>query len=346
MEALTCTAPTISSRSTSPAARSSAARPSRRPSTRSASRRPAVRVVAGDHACSPPGRICTGADQRLDQLDRRGVEVCAWLVEQQQLGVVQRRPGHGGTLHHPAREVFSGSSARSAQRHGVEQLLDALCADAVQARVKAQVLARGQLAVQQRLVPEQPDAPAHGPRLLGEARAEHAHLAVVWPQQRREHPQQRRLARPVRPEHDQRLACRERQRDIAERLAFAVAAHEPFQPEHRSSTTSLAPAGVATARVGVMPRSAICRRCRSDAGRGGRVRALRRRDQLAHRVLAATSAAAQHLDRVGVAVDDPLEELLAVLVGRRASPSPSRGPRSGAPPGARRARRTPLRSGA
>src|SRR4051794_26003601 len=50
------------------------------------------------------------------------------------------------------------------------------------------------------------------------------------------------------------------------------------------------------------------------AGRGRRVLALRGGDQLAHGGLVAR---AQERDRIGVAVDDPLEEGLAVLVGRQ-----------------------------
>ena len=52
-------------------------------------------------------------------------------------------------------------------------------------------------------------------------------------QQRREDPQQRGLAGAVGAEHHQRLALLERQRDPAERLAFAVAAREAVQLERR-----------------------------------------------------------------------------------------------------------------
>ena len=48
--------------------------------------------------------------------------------------------------------------------------------------------------------------PAFGLLLLGNARTEHAHVAGVRSQQRRQHAQQRRLARAVWPEHDERLA--------------------------------------------------------------------------------------------------------------------------------------------
>ena len=67
------------------------------------------------------------------------------------------------------------------------RMLDPREGEAMQPRVEEQILSRGQLAVEQRLVAEQADSPAHGPRLVGKPGAEHAHAAGVWPQQRREH---------------------------------------------------------------------------------------------------------------------------------------------------------------
>jgi hypothetical protein len=106
-----------------------------------------------------------------------------------------------------------------------------LLVDPVQARVEAQVLVRGQLAVEQRLVAEQSDAPAHLPGVIDQVAAEHAHAAGVRAQQRGEHAQQRGLAGAVGPEHDERVSGGERQRDVAERLAFAVAANQPVHLE-------------------------------------------------------------------------------------------------------------------
>src|SRR5262249_42450543 len=102
---------------------------------------------------------------------------------------------------------------------------------AVQPRLQAQVLARAQLPVQQRLVGEQPDPAPHRPGLLGKPRAEHAHVAPVRAKQRREHAQQRRLAGAVGTEHHQRLPLRERQRDIRQRLALTVVPSEALELE-------------------------------------------------------------------------------------------------------------------
>ena len=81
-----------------------------------------------------------------------------------------------------------------------------------------------QLAIQQRVVAEEADPPARGVAVVGQRAAEHAHLAGVRAQQRREHPQQRRLARAVGAEDDERLARGQLERHVAQRSALAVAA--------------------------------------------------------------------------------------------------------------------------
>src|SRR3954451_19345210 len=104
----------------------------------------------------------------------------------------------------------------------------------------------------------------------------------------------------------------------------------------RTSPFGASPAATAAAVSGAMRTKAcaVARRCvisladtstiraAPDASRwvrsGGN--ALRRLDQPAHAV---DVALAQELDRVGVAVDDPLEERLAVLVGRQRALRPA-----------------------
>src|SRR3954469_12210703 len=62
--------------------------------------------------------------------------------------------------------------------------------------------------------------------------------------------------------------------------------------------------------------------CRRLSGGGGRVRLLRGLDQFADVVL---TPGADQLDRIGVAVDDVLEELLAVLISRQRRLRPAAG---------------------
>ena len=73
----------------------------------------------------------------------------------------------------PRQSVRTGSSARPARRIRSSSSSTRALGDAVQARVEAQVLARRQVAVQQRLVREQADASAHRPLALGQRLAEH-----------------------------------------------------------------------------------------------------------------------------------------------------------------------------
>ena len=103
----------------------------------------------------------------------------------------------------------------------------------MQPGVEAQVLAAAEVAVEQRLVAEVADPPAQLPGLARQRAAEHDRLAAARPQQRRQDPQQRRLAGAVGPEHDQRLAGGERQPDAVQRRAFAVVAAQAGEADRR-----------------------------------------------------------------------------------------------------------------
>ena len=99
----------------------------------------------------------------------------------------------------------------------------------MQPRVVAQVLARGQVAVEQRLVPEQPEPGPDGERPFRQRLAEHADLARVGSQQRGQHPQQRRLAGAVVAQDRQRRPRRELQGNVPERGPLAKVAREAAQ---------------------------------------------------------------------------------------------------------------------
>jgi hypothetical protein len=125
--------------------------------------------VARDDARAP----AAGADERLDELGRRRVEVGARLVEQQHLGVVQHGAAHGQALDHPARVGVDlvvgarGSPTRSSSSRALER-------HAVQARVEGEVLAPAEVAVEQRRVAEQPDRARARPSPRRAASAEDA----------------------------------------------------------------------------------------------------------------------------------------------------------------------------
>ena len=149
---------------------------------------------------TPAGRPISGSTAA------RGarVEVGERLVEQQQLGLVQHRPADRHPLHEAARERPQRLVGAVGEPDLREQRLGAAGVDAVQARVEAEVLARGERAVEQRLVGEQADPPAHRPAVARQLGAEHAHAPGVRAQERGEDAQQRRLAGAVGPEHRER----------------------------------------------------------------------------------------------------------------------------------------------
>ena len=146
-----------------------AARPASSPSTRSASASAAcgswlvsTRVGAG----RPP-------DQRRDELGGGRVEIGQRLVEEQQARGVEHGAAHREALHHPPRELAHRLVGSPPHPDRVEQLLDALGADAVQPGVVAEVLATAQIAVEQRVVGEQSELPSNGERPPRQRLAEH-----------------------------------------------------------------------------------------------------------------------------------------------------------------------------
>ena len=207
---------------------SSAARPPRSPSARSASARPAGGVVAGRARACARG----GPDQRLDELGGRGVEVRARLVEQQQ------RRGRAAPRGRPRRAAPSRASSVCTRLVGAAAQADARRAAPRRASAatpcsrawKRRFSRAREVAVEQRLVGQQPDPPAARPsRRRGASRRARAR-ARVRAQQRREHAQQRRLAGAVRAQDDERRARRRGSSVTSgERDPLAVAALEPVE---------------------------------------------------------------------------------------------------------------------
>src|SRR5438552_3405925 len=118
---------------------------------------PARRVMARDDA----GAALARADERLDELRPGRVEVRARLVEQQDGRVVQDGAGDGKALHHAARVGADLVVGAGMQPDLLEQGFCAVERDVVQAGVEAQGLAGGEDAVDERLVPHEPDAATH-----------------------------------------------------------------------------------------------------------------------------------------------------------------------------------------
>src|SRR2546428_11127541 len=91
-------------------------------------------------------------DERLDELDRGRIQICARLVQQQQLGLVQDRARDGGALDHAAGEGPQRLIRATVEADALEQLVHPRESHAVQPGMKAEVLASRELAVQERLV--------------------------------------------------------------------------------------------------------------------------------------------------------------------------------------------------
>ena len=129
------------------------------------------------------------------------------LIQQQQLGPREHRPRSGHALHHPARELAQRLVRARGHPDGEQRPpRTRRLAERVQARVKAQVLARRELAIEQRVVAEPADAGRATPSVRAGARNRaRAGRPACGAKQAREDAQQRGLARSVRAEHRERL---------------------------------------------------------------------------------------------------------------------------------------------
>ncbi len=103
-----------------------------------------------------------GADlveQAVEDVDGVRVEAGVRLVEQQHTRLVQQRSGDREALQHAFREGAHHVVAPVAELDALEQVADAaaVVGDAVHVGVEAQVLVRGQVAVEQRAVRDETD---------------------------------------------------------------------------------------------------------------------------------------------------------------------------------------------
>src|SRR5204862_7306223 len=101
-------------------------------------------------------------------------------------------------LPHPARELLNRVVGAAREPDGIQKLVHARVVDRMQPRGEAEVLARGQRAVEGRFVAEIADMAAELPAVPRQLAVEQLHLALVWSQERRQDLQQRALAGPVR----------------------------------------------------------------------------------------------------------------------------------------------------
>ena len=159
----------------------------------------ALGLVGGDDERPLAGQ--SAPSSRVEERRAGLVEARVGLVEQQEVGIVQERPAEREPLLHPARERRHALVPRLPEPEALEQHPDPLAplGHAVEPPVEVEVLERGELAVDERLVRQVADAAAVD-RDLELARG------------RREQPgaerEQRRLARAVRAGDEEEVAAR------------------------------------------------------------------------------------------------------------------------------------------
>ena len=150
----------------------------------------------------------------MQQLDAFCVEPGERLVEQQQVRVVQKGPAEREALEHPAGERSDPLVARPPEPEALEHRASSLAAllNSVEPPVEVEVLERGQLTVDERLVAEKADRAAR-------------HIDLEFTVRRRvepgAEPQQSRLPGAVRTCHDHEAAARYLE---VERLEHALVA--------------------------------------------------------------------------------------------------------------------------
>ena len=197
-----------------------------------ASTRPSVASGATRAGSWVESTTCALAGERRElAVEQRGtllVERRERLVEHEQRRIVQQRPAEREPLRHSARVGRDAVAARVPEAEALEQHPAPLAAlgDAVEAAEEVEVLERGQLAVEQRLVP---DVPEVGPLAVDLQRA---------PRRRSEpgdEAQERRLARAVRAGDEQEPAPGDGERDPSQGALAAVPLLEAFSRDHFGS---------------------------------------------------------------------------------------------------------------
>ena len=180
---------------------------------------PALEVVGHDHARHARGP----PDQRLHRFDARRVQVRPRLVQKQQRRGVQDAAARRRPLDLAGGKGQDELIPPAFEPDDLEQLLDARVRllQPVEPRVESECLAEGEVAVEQRVVAEVADPPPRAPRARSAAPLRAPAVRPPSAQRGRQHPQEGRLARAVRAQHDEGRARLERQRYLLERGLIA-----------------------------------------------------------------------------------------------------------------------------
>ena len=168
-----------------------------------------------------------GADHVPQPEPASRVEPGGRLVEEQQLGSTDERPGEVEAPSHAARVGLRDPVTGALQAELLEQLVRAApCLGArelVQASEHPEVLAAREVLVDRGVLTGEPDQPPHLVRLSANVEPADARRAGVGVEQRREDPHRRRLARAVRAEQSEDGSLAHLEIDAVERAHLGLA---------------------------------------------------------------------------------------------------------------------------
>ena len=176
-----------------------------------------------------------GAQMRdhLPHRNARGrVEAGGGLVQKQDLRVVHQAARDLEAPPHAPRQRGGKGVGAVGEADGFEQLRRALAAprpgDAVQPGVNAHILGAGELGVAGHVLRNDPDAGAHRVGVANDIVPGHDRRAAGGRHQRRQHADERALARAVRSEQAEDLAALDREADVIHRQQRAKALADAF----------------------------------------------------------------------------------------------------------------------
>jgi hypothetical protein len=199
--------------------------------------RPASTIAIASHSASASSIECVVRNSVVSPLwrsARSSSQITARAATSRPV-VGSSRNEHAGAVQQTARDLDAAAQATRELAHGLVRVLgEAEPLDPVararggrveveQARVQRELLARGQLRIERRLLEHDADLPAHRGALAHDVAAEQRDLARARREQRREHAHRRRLARAVRAEQAEADPARHVEVDARERRGLAVA---------------------------------------------------------------------------------------------------------------------------
>jgi len=177
---------------------------------------------------------------------------------------VQEEPGEPEALGHAAAEGADRVDCACQQADLVEEILDpsAGVGHAVEVREELEVLQRGEVEVDERVVPEVPEVRPGARRLVRERETQDAELTGVRPVERREHPQQGGLAGPVRTADREGLALGQIDVDAVDGAALPVRLDESAPGDQENATSTATNAKNTTASTPfATPNAILIRSC-------------------------------------------------------------------------------------